>query len=81
MEVEDIDPDEEAKHGEEEHHQQNAYDVERGEQNRVTNTLAQELNHANCVKTLEFNKFDWEDRDLERFHRPNTQEIFIEVKA
>jgi hypothetical protein len=45
---------------------------------RVTISKAHELNHASCIKTLVYNKFEWFDRDLSRFHRPDMQEVFIE---
>ncbi len=36
-------------------------------------SLGDELNHAKCIKDLSFYKLNWEDEDLEQFHRPNIQ--------
>ena len=41
--------------------------------NRVTKSRANELNHAKCILKLTYTKFDWSERDLLCFHRPNIQ--------
>ncbi len=38
-------------------------------------SLGDELNHAKCIKDLSFYKLNWEDRDLERFHRPDLSQV------
>lgn len=43
---------------------------------RVTKSKANELNHAKCILKLTYTKFEWSDRDLLNFHRPNIQEVF-----
>ena len=40
--------------------------------------LADELNHAHCIKNLSFFKLNWENKDLETFHRPNILNSFLE---
>ena len=44
-----------------------------GEQ-KVVPHIGDELNHAKCIKDLSFYKLNWDDKDLEGFHRPNIQE-------
>ena len=34
-------------------------------------SIADELNHAQCIKDLSFFKLNWDDSDLATFHRPN----------
>ena len=46
----------------------------------VLPSIADELNHAECIKDLSFFKLNWEDRDLETFHRPNIQRQFEDGK-
>lgn len=38
---------------------------------RVTKSKAYELNHAKCILKLTYTKFDWLEKDLVNFHRPN----------
>lgn len=38
---------------------------------KVTISKANELNHAKCILKLTYNKFEWSEEDLNRFHRPN----------
>lgn len=40
--------------------------------------LADELNHAHCIKNLSFFKLNWDNKDLETFHRPNIYSNFLE---
>jgi len=41
--------------------------------------MSTELNHAKCIENLDFIKFDWDSRDLSRFHRPSLERIFEEL--
>jgi len=34
------------------------------------------LNHAKCIKDLSFYKLNWEEEDLETFHRPDIGHVF-----
>ena len=43
---------------------------------RVTKSRANELNHAKCILKLTYTKFDWSEKALLNFHRPNIQEVF-----
>lgn len=43
---------------------------------RVTVSRANELNHARCILKLTYTRFEWSDKDLQRFHRPDLQEAF-----
>ena len=36
-------------------------------------SLGDELNHAKCIKDLSFYKLNWDENDLEHFHRPDIQ--------
>jgi hypothetical protein len=38
---------------------------------RVSISRANELNHAKCILKLTYTKFEWSDRELLNFHRPN----------
>lgn len=40
---------------------------------QVLQSLGDELNHAKCIKDLSFYKLNWDDNDLEHFHRPDIQ--------
>lgn len=51
-----------------------------GEQGRVTKTITNQINHAKCIMKLTFAKFDWSEKALLSFHRPNIQEAFDQVK-
>ena len=42
----------------------------RQQKDRVLPSLGDELNHAKCIKDLSFYKLNWENIDLEHFHRP-----------
>ena len=42
----------------------------------VLPSIADELNHAECIKDLSFFKLNWEEQDLQTFHRPNIQSQF-----
>ena len=44
---------------------------------KVVPHIGDELNHAKCIKDLSFYKLNWEDEDLEVFHRPNIQSAFL----
>lgn len=46
---------------------------------RVTKSRANELNHAKCILKLTYTKFDWSEKALLNFHRPNIQEIFDQL--
>lgn len=39
-------------------------------------SIADELNHAECIKDLSFFKLNWENSDLATFHRPDIQSHF-----
>ena len=43
---------------------------------RVTYSRANELNHAKCILKLTYTKFDWSEKALLNFHRPNIHEEF-----
>jgi len=41
--------------------------------------MSNELNHAKCIENLDFIKFDWDNRDLKKFHRPCLEKVFEEL--
>ena len=43
----------------------------------MVHQIADELNHAECIKDLSFFKLKWDEKDLETFHRPNIQTPFL----
>ena len=47
---------------------------------RVLPSMADELAHALCIKDLSYFKLQWTPKDLERFHRPDIQALFEELK-
>ena len=48
--------------------------------NRVTKSKANELNHAKCILKLTYTKFDWRERDLINFHRPNIEDEYDRLR-
>lgn len=40
---------------------------------------AHELNHAKCILKLIYNKFEWSDKNLLNFHRPDINEVFEQL--
>ena len=43
---------------------------------RVTKSRANELNHAKCILKLSYTRFDWSEKALLNFHRPNINDVF-----
>lgn len=54
---------------------------DRNQPNSGHTMLADELNHAHCIKNLSFFKLNWENKDLETFHRPNILNCFMEQSS
>ena len=40
-----------------------------------------ELNHAKCASNLQFTVFEWSQKELRRFHRPDVGSCFDLVRA
>lgn len=46
---------------------------------RVTKSRASELNHAKCILKLSYTRFDWSEKALLNFHRPDINEVFDQI--
>lgn len=62
------------------HNQQHDVIVDDSSRLRVTKSRANELNHAKCILKLTYTKFEWSEKELLNFHRPNIAEIFEEKR-